>query len=157
MKEIYQLRTKHKIKLLFAMMRALAGNDAKISFEGRLAGSKELVSVGGVHFEETEVLRRQTLQPTLDFVVLPLNQTLLPTIEKAIESKIAFSHSSGIIHVQIESHGQIAFAAYDEFDHGCVVAYPPVSTDLLNQLVGKRVLHSYNIGQLAIPVGIPLA
>jgi hypothetical protein len=37
MKQAYQLRTKHKSKLLFAMMNALVGENASISFEGRLS------------------------------------------------------------------------------------------------------------------------
>src|SRR5258705_12689525 len=71
MHQAYQLRTKHKSKLLFAMMNALAGEDASISFEGRLSNTC-LVKIAGGRFEETEVLRRRKLQPRLDFLVLPL-------------------------------------------------------------------------------------
>jgi len=60
MEQAYQLRTKHKSKLLFAMMNALAGEDASISFEGRLSNTC-LVKIAGGRFEETEVLRRRKL------------------------------------------------------------------------------------------------
>ena len=142
MNPTYQLRTKHKPELLYAMMRALAGEDSKISFEGRLSNT-DLVKVDGVEFEETELLRRGTLQPQLDFLVLPLTPVSLPTIKKAIDSKIAFSRNAGIVHVQIEKHGEIAFAAYDRFHEDCVVAYPAVSEALLNELVERRVLYSF--------------
>jgi hypothetical protein len=148
MKQKYQLRTKHKSQLLYAMMRALAGEDSRISFEGRLSNT-DLVKIDGVHFEETQVLRRGTLQPQLDFLVLPLTPASLPTIEKAIHSKIAFSGSAGIIHVQIEKHGEIAFSAHDNFHEDCVVAYPAASESLLKELVEKRVLYSFEAGQLA--------
>jgi hypothetical protein len=47
-------------------------------------------------------------------------------LEKAVVSKIAFGHG-GIVHVQIASNGKMAFAAYDNFDRKCVVAYFDVS------------------------------
>ena len=148
MKRIYSLRTKHRPELLFAIMHALAGEDAWISFEGRLSHT-DLVKIEGISFEETEVLRRGTLWPLLDFLVLPLKPALLPTIEKAVVSKIAFSHGAGIVHVQIESGGEIAFAAYDEFHEECVTAFPAVPETLLAELVEKRVLYSYEGGQSA--------
>lgn len=66
-----------------------------------------------------------------------------------LASKIAFSHYAGIVHVQIESHGEIAFAAYDLFHEDCVFVYPAVPLALLEELVERRVLYSYRIGQLA--------
>jgi hypothetical protein len=141
---IYRLRTKHRPQLLFAMMRALAGEDTRISFEGRLL-STDLIKIDGVRFVETEILRRGTLQPRLDFLVLPLTPALLSTIERAIESKISFSRYAGIVHVQIEKDGEIAFAAYDHFHEDCVIAYPAVPVALLKELVEKRVLHSFEV------------
>ena len=145
MKQAYQLRTKHKSKLLFAMMNALAGENASISFEGRLSNTR-LVKIAGGRFEETEVLRRRTLQPRLDFLVLPLTPVSLSNIEKAIDPKVAFNRDAGIVHVQIEKHGQIAFAAYDQFHQDNVVAYAAVPIALLNELVTKRVLYSFVAG-----------
>jgi hypothetical protein len=147
MRKICRLRTKHKPRLLFAMMGALASGDAAISFEGRLAHT-DLAKIDGVRLDETEVLRRQTLQPRMDFLVLPLTPASLPVIERAVNSKIAFNGCAGIVHVQIESHGQIAFAAYDEFAPDCVVAHSAVPMTLLEELVEKRILYSCSVGQL---------
>jgi hypothetical protein len=130
------------------MMRALAGEDSRISFEGRLSNT-DLVKIDGVHFEETLVLLRGTLQPQLDFLVLPLTPASLPILEEAIHSKITFSGGAGIFHVQIEKHREIAFAAYDSFHEDCVVAYPAISESLLKNLLEKRVLYSFEAGQLA--------
>ena len=138
---IYRLDTRDRPSLLMAMMRALAGEDCKISFEGSLSQT-ELANVQGVAYGETGVLKRATLQPKLDFLVLPLTQQKLSAIENAIKSKIAFGHS-GIVHAQIEKNGKIAFAAYDSFDQDCVVAYSAVSTGLLQELTETRVLRSY--------------
>jgi hypothetical protein len=138
---IYRLDTRDRPRLLTAMMRTLAGEDCKISFEGALSQT-ELAQIEGVAYGETGVLKRATLQPRLDFLILPLTQQKLSAIENAINSKIAFGHS-GIVHVQIERNGKIAFAAYDSFHRECVIAYSAVSIGLLQKLTETRVLRSY--------------
>ncbi len=125
------------------MMRALASDESKISFEGELSNT-ELARIEGVVHESTEVLKKNTLWPNLDFLILPLATGNLPAIEKAIISKIAFGNR-GIIHVQIECDGRIAFAAYDGFDPECVVAFPPVPVALLQELTETGVLRNYTL------------
>jgi hypothetical protein len=61
---------------------------------------------------------------------------------KAITSKIA-SGNRGIIRVQIERNGKMAFAAYDNFDRECVVAYPAASSASLDELTMTGVLRNY--------------
>jgi hypothetical protein len=147
MKQIYHLHAKHRPHLLWAMMQALAGRDARISFEGRLSHTS-LVRIKGARFEENEVLRRETVHPQLDFLVLPLTRVSLPSL--ALEAlKIAFGDCAGTIHVQIENHGKIAFAVYDLFHEDCAVAYPGVPLALLDELVEKGALRSYKIAQLS--------
>jgi hypothetical protein len=141
MEEIYRLETRDRPRLLVAMMRALAAEDSRISFEGALSQT-ELAQMAGVTFHEGGALKRGTLQPKLDFLVLPLTQQNLSALEKAVVSKIGFGHR-GIIHVQIEKNGEMAFAAYDNFDRECVVAYSAVSPALLDELTEARVLCGY--------------
>jgi hypothetical protein len=73
---------------------------------------------------------------------------------KAITSKIAFGNR-GIIHVQIEENGKMSFAAYDNFDRECVVAFPAVSFSTgvvlvfitqLNRLTRFEGLFSADVG-----------
>ena len=123
------------------MMSTLASDGTKISFEGRLS-TADLVHIENVTFEESEVLKRATIAPLLDFVILPLTQQSLSVIEKAISSKIAFG-PKGIIHVQIAKEGQMAFAAYDGFGKECVVAYAAVPAVLLDELKRAKVLRGY--------------
>lgn len=141
MEEVFRLDTRQRPLLLFAMMRALVSDASKISFEGRLSQT-DLAKLEGVTDQESDVLKRATLQPQLDFLVLPLTQENIPTITRAIASKIAFG-SKGIIHVQIASRGKMAFAAYDNFDQDCTVAFSAVPSTLLDELVKTRVLRSY--------------
>jgi len=79
----------------------------------------------------------ESFSPRLDFLVLPLTPASLSNIEKAIDPRVAFNRDAGIVHVQIEKHGQIAFAAYDQFHQDSVVAYPAVPIALLNELVAN--------------------
>ena len=138
----FRLHTKHKPELLFAMMRTLARVDAKISFEGRLSHT-ELANIAGASLNETEVLKRNTTSPRLDFVVLPLTPETVPEIEKAIVSKVAFKDYAGIVHVQIEGKGRLAFVACDHFHEDCVWVSAAVSDTFLAELVKNRVLHPY--------------
>ena len=141
MEEIYRLDTRDRPRLLLAMMHALAADDGRISFEGKLSET-ELAQMAGTACEEDGVLKRATLQPKLDFLVLPLTPKNLSPLERVIVSKVAFGNG-GIIHVQIERHGRMAFAAYDNFDRDCLVAYSDVSPAVLDELIKTRVLRSY--------------
>lgn len=141
MEEIYRLYTRDKPRLLKAIMSALASDNSRISFEGSLSQS-ELMHIEGVTHEENGVLKRATLRPKLDFVVFPLTQKNLSAITKAV-SKIAFGHK-GVIHVQVEKDGKIAFAAYDNFHPNYVAAYSAVPLALLDKLKETRVLRGYS-------------
>jgi hypothetical protein len=138
----FRLHTKHKPELLFAVMRTLAHEDARISFEGRLSHT-ELGNIAGASLDETEVLKRNTTSPRLDFVVLPRTPETVPEIAKAIVSRVAFKDYTGIVHVQIETRGRLAFVAYDHFHEDCVWVSEAVPDTFLAELVKNRVLYSY--------------
>lgn len=128
--------------LLFAMMRTYASNCSRIAFEGNLS-TTELYRLEGASYEETAVLRRNTIAPRLDFIVLPLASSRVPAIQTAIWSKVPFSGKSGIIHAQIEVDGQLVFGAYDNFHPETVMVYGPIETSVLDDLVATRTLRSY--------------
>ena len=137
MEQGYQLRAKQRPQLLLAMMKTLARTDARISFEGNLSHT-ELVKLSEASFDETQVLRRNTTSPKMDFLVSPLTPEMVSVIEKAVVSKVAFNGYAGIIHVQIESGGRLAFSACDNFQDGCVWVSPAVAAALLTETRGKE-------------------
>ena len=124
------------------MMRTLADKDAAISFEGQLSHT-DMAKIAGASVNETEVLKRNTTSPRMDFVVLPLTPETVPEIEKAIVSKVAFKGYAGIVHVQIERQGRLAFVACDNFHEDCVWVSEAVPDTFLVELVKNRVLYSY--------------
>ena len=65
---LYKVRDKRRF--LAAALAELAG-DAQVSFEGNLSGTS-LSDVAGASSDETQVLKRNTLWPKQDFIVLPL-------------------------------------------------------------------------------------
>jgi len=138
----YCLDTRDRPGLLFAMMRKFASDQSRVAFEGNLA-TTELYRLEGSAHEETPILKRATTAPRLDFVVLPLIPSRVSDIEKAIRSKIAFDGYKGIIHVQIEANGELAFGAYDNFHPETVMIYGPIEKAALDELVTNRTLKSY--------------
>jgi hypothetical protein len=145
---VYSLYTLDRHGLLNAMMSALVSDSTKISFEGKLSHT-DLLRIAGVTHDESGVLRRATLAPQRDFIVLPLSEQTLPAIRKAIDSKIAIGEE-GIVHVQIVKDSEMAFAAHDSFDKECVVAYSAVPSALLDELTKAKVLRGYR--QMAPPI-----
>jgi hypothetical protein len=148
--EKYRLVPRDKAGLLIAMMKALAGN-AHISFEGKLLQC-EFPPELDRSTEETATLRRGTIVPVQDFVVLPLEQeTIRPILDTVLPNS---RFMNDVIHVQIEKGGALQFGAYDYFHPDCVGCGPDVPQQLLEQLRLGGVLRSYQVQRLgtqAIP------
>lgn len=136
------LKVRDKTGLFTAIIRFLAGN-AHVSFEGHLSMcsfSRELAASS----TETHVLKRATLAPTLDFVVLPLEErTVRPILDALPQGKIF----RGIIHVQVEKDGVLAFGAYNSFSPGCVATGAAVPVSLLEQLKKRGIIESFAEGK----------
>lgn len=94
-------KVRHKNRLLLSMMKELAGN-AHISFEGEfdVAG---LAAIPGASQIETQMLKRNTLSPRQEFVVV----TLEPSNIAPIISKLGGTTPRGVLHVQIEKDGRL--------------------------------------------------
>ncbi len=142
MDQSYRLVARDKPGLLVAVMRVLAGG-AHISFEGNLSRCSGLLAVPGVFTEETQALRRQTLYPVQEFLVLPLeSETIRPILAQVLPRRRLVRD---IIHVQIERGARLAFGAYDSFHRDCVVCWPPITPEFLEQLRLRGVLRSWEL------------
>jgi hypothetical protein len=126
-----------KRRLLLAMMKGLAG-DAHISFEGDLKALR-LTSLPGASMEETETLKRNTIWPKQDFIIVPLESSTTDTIVSAIGGTIP----NTIIHIQIEKGGSIRFATYDHFHPECIVFHPAMDKAILESLVSEGIMRPY--------------
>src|ERR1035437_3911064 len=127
-------KIKNKNRLLLAFMKELAG-DAQISFEGDLQ-ALGLLGLPGASTEESNVLKRNTLWPRQDFVVLPLEAQAVGAVIAAIGGTI----SHAIIHIQIEKAGKLEFGAYDNFHPQSMFFGGAVTQSFLDSLVAEGIL-----------------
>jgi hypothetical protein len=125
-----------KGRFLAAMMEELSGN-AHISFEGSLRNLK-ICSIPGASETETAALKRNTLWPKQDFIVLALE----PSMGKAILSAIGGTVPRSIIHVQIEKEGVLEFGAYDNFHPECIYFRSGVRREFLESMMSQGLLKS---------------
>ncbi len=133
--KFWLVRDKHR--LLLAMMEKLAGG-AYISFEGNLSALR-LADLPGASQEETAALKRNTVWPKQDFVVLPLEVST----SEAIVSAIGGTVPSTIIHIQIEKSGSLEFAAYDNFHPQCIFFNPLTDRAVFEFLMAENIMRPY--------------
>jgi hypothetical protein len=141
MSKRFWIDPRDKPGLLVAVMRELAGN-AEIAFEGGL-GELDLENIAGAHFQETDALRRQTLKPQLDFIVLPLTAESVDVIWRIISENGLLTDPMRIIHAQIALDGRLVFAGCDNFHRECVSAWEGFPIELLDRLIENGVIRSY--------------
>jgi hypothetical protein len=109
-----RLKILDKRRFFREAMTELAGS-AYVSFEGNLS-SLSLSKIRGASGEETSTLKRNTIWPKQDFIVLPLEAELTKEISSAIGGTIP----KAILHIQIEKRGKLELGIYDNFQHvGC--------------------------------------
>jgi len=85
---------------------------------------------------ETTVLRRNTIWPKQDFVVIPLELSTGPILLSAFGDGIP----SRIVHVQFERNGVLEFAADDNFDPESLLLGPSFEKGFFNTLVEQGLL-----------------
>jgi hypothetical protein len=138
----YWLVARDKPGLLIAMMRSLVGN-AHISFEGNLSNCGRLAEIPGSTTNETHSLKRATLHPRQDFIVVPLESD---TTDRILDQILPDARViRDIIHIQIPKDGQLAFGSYDNFHPDCISTWSAVPDGLLDTLFKNGVLRSYEL------------
>ena len=119
------------------MMEELAGG-AHVSFEGNLRGLT-LWSIPGASGEPTAALKRNTLWPKQEFVVVPLE----PSMGQNIIAAIGGTVPGAIIHIQIEKDGELQFGAYDNFYPECIYFGSGVKEAVIQALVSQNIMRPY--------------
>jgi|SRR5690348_13050416 hypothetical protein len=127
-------KVRDKGRLLLAMMELFEG-DAHVSFEGNLQ-SLALSSYPSASFEPNDALKRNTLWPKQDFVIVPLESSSSKKIYAALGAAVPRT----VLHIQIEKSGVLQFAAYDNFHPECIFFGKAIGAELLESLVSKGVL-----------------
>jgi hypothetical protein len=141
----HHIPVRDPIPFLSAVIEALHG-DAYVSLEGDLS-RLDLSDIENIRTEPTDALPRQTLDPKLGFVIIPLEADTKDAIIQNILPRIGIR--TRVVHVQITKRGKQVFAAYDNFDPDCVWLRPIVSGELIDQLVREKVIRSYRVTAFA--------
>jgi len=136
----HRLDVRDRPEFLHRLMVELAGN-AQLSLEGDLSRCRFTDDVVIAH-DETPTLKRNTIAPKQDFVVLRLTPE---TVDPIFNQVMAAGLKHAIIHVQIERNGIPELGAYDNFYHESVVTGPGVSSALLEELKKLNVLCDFEV------------
>jgi hypothetical protein len=126
-----------KPRLLLALMEELASNASRMSFEGKLEVFN-ILSFPGARREETDILKRHTIWPKQDFVIVPLEPLSASRILAATGGRVP----RRVVHMQIERAGVLEFGAYDSFDPDCLFFGPAIKGHFLAALVELGILQS---------------
>jgi hypothetical protein len=129
---LYKVRDKRRF--LAAALAELAGV-AQVSFEGDLS-STSLFDVAGASSGETQVLKRNTLWPKQDFVVLPLEAEMVGPIMAAVGGSVP----RGIIHIQVQKDGRLELGLYDNFAPKCMFFGPSLASTFFAALQNSGAL-----------------
>lgn len=127
-----------KAAFLRQLVELLAGG-ARLSLEGDLSRCRfdEALIISR---EAAEEVRRNTLIPQQDFVILRLE----PETIDAIFKQVLAAGFRAIVHVQIERNGVLELGAYDHFHKDCVVTGQGVTPAFLAQLREQRVVRGFD-------------
>lgn len=135
----HQVSVRDKPAFLHRMMVELAGK-SHISLEGDLSQCRFDDKGEDLSPNETAILKRSTLWPKQEFVVLRLTSDKVNPIFNAI---MRAGLKRAIIHIQIERNGVLELAAYDNFHPECVVTGPGINRTLLEELKSSEVIAGF--------------
>jgi hypothetical protein len=130
-------KVRDKARLLLAMMEELEG-DAHISFEGDLR-ALALTGCPGSSEQPTAVLKRSTVWPKLDFVVIPLESSAGKKIIAALGGTVPRT----VLHIQIEKRGVLEFGAYDNFHPECIFFGSAVRQATIESLAANEIIQTH--------------
>jgi len=127
-------RVRDKVRFLTAMMDELAG-DAHVSFEGDLR-RLNFSTLAGVSDQPSSVLKRNTIWPKQDFIIVPLEPSMGTRVIAALGGVIP----RAIIHIQIEKSGRLEFGAYDNFHPECIFFGSAVREAVIERLASQEII-----------------
>jgi hypothetical protein len=112
----FQVRVKKPVDFIRAALTYFQPQ-CFLSLEGDLC-HYDSARLPGASVEPTDVLRRNTLSPRQDFVIVPVTPETLETVTRQVLPQVGLKHR--ILHVQIACAGRLVLGAYDAFHReGC--------------------------------------
>jgi len=127
---------------LWAFYRIYEGRSVA-SFEGDLSGLR-LEELPGASVQESGSLRRQTLEPELDFITVPINPDTIRELKKRLASHGILGREGAVIHTQLAAGDDLLLIACDNFHDDCTVASVSVPEPFLEEMLSHGLLRKYS-------------
>ena len=127
---------------LWAFYRKYEGQTVA-SFEGDLSDLR-LHELPGASAQETNLLRRQTIEPELDFITVPINPENFRELKKRLASHGILGSEGVVIHTQLASRDEVLLIACDNFHDDCTVASASVPESFLREMLSHGLLRAYS-------------
>lgn len=132
-----------KPSVLWSFLGHFVGS-AAVSFEGDLK-NLALDTFPGATLMPTVALRRQSIDPILDFYILPISEQSIRFLKRSFDRSGIFDSSGALVHTQIAQDEQLVFGAYDNFHRDCVFALPPTPESLLVELKERGFVRNFSL------------
>jgi hypothetical protein len=141
MPEYRRLEVRDCQGVLWAFYRKYEGQSVA-SFEGDLSGLR-LEELRGASPQESDPLRRQTLEPELDFITVPINAETVDELKKRLTSPGILGRDGSVIHTQLAAGNDLLLIACDNFHDDCTVASLSVPEQFLKEMLKHGLLRTY--------------
>jgi hypothetical protein len=115
---------------------------AQASFEGDLSALR-LYEIPGSSGQETALLKRQTIDPQLDFCIVPITAESIVALKSRLSAHGVLGGDGAVIHTQLATAEELIFIACDNFHNDCTVAARSVPEELLKAMKAHGVLREY--------------
>ena len=121
----------------FATVLEQLPDDGLLSLEGHLKQSESILRRYAATTMEVGLLRRNTLQPMLDFYVLSIHDVGFAALVTLLNS---VGLRKNVAHIHIEQQGRIVLSACDGLDN---VGVGTLSADFLTSLQDRHIIRSF--------------
>lgn len=135
----YSIHVKKRIPFMQSVVDFYCGN-ALISFEGDLS-TADFGEIPVASNRPTELLRRGTISPLGDFVILPLEEETLALIKKRVLNHIGLKNK--VNHILIAKSDELVVGINDRFHPECVWVRLDFPIKTLQELQEQEVIASY--------------
>jgi hypothetical protein len=147
MPDIFNVRVKKPVDFVRAALKHFR-KYCFLSLEGNLSRFDPTL-VPGASGNPSALLRRNTISPVLDFVILPVTAATADTICQEVLPQVGLKHH--IIHVQVASEGRLVLGAYDNFNRECVWIDQAFGNEGIGSMLDAGIIGWYQRGEYEPP------
>ena len=135
----YQVRVREPVEFVRAALDHFQP-DCLLSLEGDLSHC-DTAHVPGASSEPTDVLRRSTISPKQEFIVLPVTAETRETISREVLPQVGLKNR--VLHVQVASGGRLVLGAYDSFHRECCWVDQSIGPDTISSWKDSGIIGWY--------------